>query len=410
MSKISEISYALINALGQDATPQQILDLGHDFLKNPIHMTDLTGRLIASTKKSGYVDAIWAQIEDNGYIDYETFKTICQANVLKISRNPQPMIIQSAPHNVNLLVCGLVFEKHYKANLIVLEKDHIFQEEDKKILSLLTTALNVLFAPQWQSQDSSFDSIDELVCELLDAPVTNREGLYERCKIVSLVPAPPMQILTICNSRNIASIPILKMTRSRLRDLFYTSRTIIHNNRTVTVLSKKTLDLTLPEEQKLLKFLEQYGLTASLSRPFERLEDTYEHYMQTLHALEYGSIIHKNRRFYDYKDYAIYRLLAENEQSRNLCHPCIRQLMDYDARHGMDYTQTLYAYITCLRDLREAAAMMNLHYNTVKYRLRKITDLLGTDLTDNDMFLLLALSFRRLELDGHIFKGGFAHE
>ena len=69
--------------LGGTADIQTILDTGYKYLNNPIHLTDLTGKLLASSRHDRPVDDIWEGIEKNGYIDYETYQSTCRSNVQK---------------------------------------------------------------------------------------------------------------------------------------------------------------------------------------------------------------------------------------------------------------------------------------------------------------------------------------
>ncbi len=409
MSATSQISYELIRQLGTNPDIRTILDTGYKYLNNPIHLTDLTGRLLCSSRHDIPVDDIWENIERSGYIDYERYQSTCRPNVLKILKSTRPFIIPDAPVNATLLVCGLKTPRHFRANLIVIQNERPFNDEDEQILSVVATSLCTLLDSCYPDNGRKVDASDYLICDLLDTPEVDINSLEERRKIVGFSPKPPLQILTICNSKNITAVPILNMTRAYLEDIFSSCKTVIHNNRTVTILNDSRLDSHTFNSCGILPFLEKYGLTASLSGTFEYLPDIYEYYMQTLYALEYGSIIHPEHPFYYYGDYTLYRCLDDFDAEKGLCHPCIRRLQEYDAEHRTDYTQTLYAYITQLRSIRDAAAVMHIHYNTMKYRLNRLQGLIDISLEDAGTFALLYLSFKALELKGIIFKGEKSH-
>lgn len=55
---------------------------------------------------------------------------------------------------------------------------------------------------------------------------------------------------------------------------------------------------------------------------------------------------------------------------------------------------TLRAYLDCFGDVATAAAWLHVHPNTVRYRVRRIEEELGTSLADPDVRLLLSLSLR----------------
>lgn len=55
---------------------------------------------------------------------------------------------------------------------------------------------------------------------------------------------------------------------------------------------------------------------------------------------------------------------------------------------------TLRAYLDCFGDVGAAAQWLHVHPNTVRYRVRRIEELLGTSLADPDVRLLLSLGLR----------------
>ncbi|UNB54289.1 CdaR family transcriptional regulator [Mycolicibacterium sp. YH-1] len=58
--------------------------------------------------------------------------------------------------------------------------------------------------------------------------------------------------------------------------------------------------------------------------------------------------------------------------------------------------ETLRAYLDGFGDVAAAAAHLHVHPNTVRYRVRRVEDVLGTSLADPDVRLLLSLSLRAI--------------
>lgn len=72
-----------------------------------------------------------------------------------------------------------------------------------------------------------------------------------------------------------------------------------------------------------------------------------------------------------------------------------RALLDeYDQAHGTDLVATARAYAASFGEVRAAADVLFQHPNTVRYRLRRIRDVLGMpDLPDKELTFLLMLAF-----------------
>lgn len=72
----------------------------------------------------------------------------------------------------------------------------------------------------------------------------------------------------------------------------------------------------------------------------------------------------------------------------------VDRLIEHDARHGSDYLPTLRAYLQSFGDLPAAAASLGVHPNTFRYRLRRLSELTGLNLTDPDERLAAELQIR----------------
>ncbi|GLY42895.1 PucR family transcriptional regulator [Amycolatopsis sp. NBRC 101858] len=71
---------------------------------------------------------------------------------------------------------------------------------------------------------------------------------------------------------------------------------------------------------------------------------------------------------------------------------------DYDAAHAADYGRTLRVHLASFGDPTVASKALKVHTNTLRYRLRRLNDLFGLDLTDPDTRFGLMVDIR---LKGH---------
>lgn len=76
-----------------------------------------------------------------------------------------------------------------------------------------------------------------------------------------------------------------------------------------------------------------------------------------------------------------------------LIDPRVRELRDRDPV----LAETLRAYLDCFGDIAAAASRLQVHPNTVRYRVRRVEKLLYTSLADPDVRLLFSLSLRMTE-------------
>ena len=73
-------------------------------------------------------------------------------------------------------------------------------------------------------------------------------------------------------------------------------------------------------------------------------------------------------------------------------------VIDYDKEHGTQLLETLRAYMECDRNVQEAAELLHVHKHTVRYRLRRVTELTGLDVTKFEDAAQLYLAVRATDL------------
>ena len=72
----------------------------------------------------------------------------------------------------------------------------------------------------------------------------------------------------------------------------------------------------------------------------------------------------------------------------------VDRLFAHDERHGSDYVPTLTAYFDAFGDVPTAAVALGVHPNTFRYRLRRLCELAGLDLSDPEQRLAAELQLR----------------
>jgi hypothetical protein len=80
--------------------------------------------------------------------------------------------------------------------------------------------------------------------------------------------------------------------------------------------------------------------------------------------------------------------------------PRIAALLGYDARHGSAMRESVEEYLTSFGDVREAAASLQIHPNTLRYRIARAEKIMNVDLADPATRLLVELQLLVLRRTG----------
>jgi DNA-binding PucR family transcriptional regulator len=98
-----------------------------------------------------------------------------------------------------------------------------------------------------------------------------------------------------------------------------------------------------------------------------------------------------------FADLGVYRVLAGLEETgevESFVERWLGDLLAYDARRGAALVDTLSRYLESGGGYDAAAAALNVHRSTLKYRLKRIAEVSGHDLGDADTAFNLQLATR----------------
>ncbi len=184
-----------------------------------------------------------------------------------------------------------------------------------------------------------------------------------------------------------------------LKSFFYqnghTCHHIIHENHIVIILSYLPTR-RFQSSPSLEKLAEENGITLccyTTDLPVTALSSEYECVVKMAKAAEYNSIQIPLLRF---ESLGLYSILPDI--SGSLFHYYCREkyllpLETYDAEHGSQLKKTLETYLQCACNMKESAAALYIHYNTICYRIAQIQELLQIDFHDMNQLCTLYLAF-----------------
>jgi len=98
-----------------------------------------------------------------------------------------------------------------------------------------------------------------------------------------------------------------------------------------------------------------------------------------------------------WEDLGIFRILSSVEDFTGVESFMAEQLgvlLDYDAKKSSNLVETLFQYLECGGSYADTCKALNVHRNTLKYRLQRIRDVAGCDLSDASTRFDLQLATR----------------
>lgn len=433
--KYMEVSHTLFRALAQNCGVQEIVDIASGILENPVFVRDNFFKILAHTKNIVVDDFIWnEEVVEKGYQRFESFQYLTKNGFFeRMALEKEPVLFRIKNHGVSkkdenetdliddslikfvLIDDGVVDNKvtiariwtniwvdsHIEGQMVVLEAFRTFKESDFDYLKLIGEAISQVIQKKKNNETMINNHRDKLLLDLLDGEVTDKEIIRERLRFGDWQHHHALQVLAITNDKkNTDNIPFNYLGGFFL-DVFPNSICLNYKGYIVTILERRPgQELKSKQLSSLDHFMRDTGLHCGFSRIFNDLSDLKKHFNQSVHAMKNSRRGNGKNVVYYYDESTleyVFSICSQAEPLREFCHPSIGKLVDYDALNHTHYVNTLYIYIMNFGKAAEIAQKKHMHRNTLYYRISKIEEIIGLDLTKIDHFFALYFSFKILQ-------------
>ncbi|EIW19377.1 MULTISPECIES: PucR family transcriptional regulator [Pelosinus] len=122
--------------------------------------------------------------------------------------------------------------------------------------------------------------------------------------------------------------------------------------------------------------------SVGIGKFYTTIADLCRSYQEAKHALDLGRFIQEKGHITHFEELGIIRLLSHMslEQLDDYYKEYLAVLIEYDEKNDTNFIETLHVYFQQNGDLNLTAEKLFQHANTLRYRLKKIEELLETDL------------------------------
>lgn len=160
--------------------------------------------------------------------------------------------------------------------------------------------------------------------------------------------------------------------------------------------SQKALDTRIREYKKMVHGKKKDGWHVAQSFLFDDVQELSGAYQQCNACKKYGLQMAPKSTLYDYKDYMLFHLLNEASYQIDLKAfrlPLVQEIIDYDTANNTEYAVTLYYYIKMFGNVQAVAQKLNLHRNTVTYRVNRLAEVFSLDLSDYPLLNNIGITY-----------------
>ena len=417
-TNFEDATNVLVSALLADRGLEYLTEAAAKVLKNPILVVDPTYHNAA---RAGFEltdddESAFAQVTRQELAGGDSMLDMgvryVHENGLdeKLAHSKAPVTRMNEIYGLNTMTSSITVHGTCLGRAMMIEHDHAFGEADEEVFSLFVrlagqelqkTGFLTLGGPQ---QGSYF------LGRLLDDEHPNPMSTERRMQLVGFTPLPSLFVLCIRAAEGVLSTRSAESIRGQLQPLLHHSLVTLYEGELVALVSRTSAP-NLPDEAdvaQLARIASANDLLIGISNTYSEATDTRAHLAQARAAIRYGSTYTKildDTHVYRYCDYTYMEMLDicnDHVNLINYVHPSVWVLYEHDQAHDSELLETLFAYMQNGCNTARTAALLNLHKNTLLYRMNRIKELTGNDLASGEDLFLFHISIRTL-----IFLGFF---
>ena len=379
----------MMNLLTSGAMLQNLMDASAEVLKNPVFILDSGQRHLAHNQNYGVgeVDELWDYLLEGGSCDMDFLISFNKFDPDRLGRKgiytyEEPVFPNKAWH-YNFLLDG-----NFLGSATYIGLDDTVTEGMRNSFFLFCRYVDQWFQLHILEQESLIlDGQIRAVISDEDADsgeLCRRLTLYGWKENDSLIffkldaPYQPFNINAhLCHTLNADFSNLYAVTT----DL------------SICILCNISMVSLQETKNRLLPWLKTSKYYATMGQIFSMTDSFYSHYR---YVEKISAFVGKETgNIYSGKKYVFSYILSEMQNTvvSEALHPALKALREYDRRHHTAFYDTLHIYLKNERNIAETARELNLHRNSLLYRLKRLEELLKENLDDPVVRLHILLSY-----------------
>lgn len=314
-------------------------------------------------------------------------------------------------------------EKEYGSIIILDEGRKEFNCYEEMILNHASTALKLIAQKYISNMEIESRYRDGFVQDIVLNNIKSLQEVVKRGKIYGWdlsdkwyttvivdIDDFKLQYLNIRNKKDSEDIEkrndeifdySLKSFRKYYKSVLYTKFTdstafIIKHEKPGSENANKIYELCAALKEELVQ-LYHFSVTIGIGESKNTIMECYLGYQEAQKSVKISRLIFKRDHVMLYSELGIYKFLdgiKDNLSVREFYREYIDKICRHDEQHNTDFMETLINIVQSGWNLKMASDAMYLHYNTIKYRYKKIEEISGLDLDRTEEKLSMELAVK----------------
>lgn len=388
----------LWKTLYQNEGISALVEVSADILGNPVYVIDASSCVIAASSQMRIADTYMKPFLAAGKLPDSELSMMKQWMLKELHNANAPYVALQRQHKKNhrFILAPLRLKGEMVAFLASMELNRAFTESDIHLAQQIAEAITIEFQKSRTFQDNRGTELGYQLLQAITkkAKFTHFTG-WKPQKYSHLIFLGRKSWLFEDEPQNIILFALRPI-------LFHSIVAKIDTGIVMLISQNKPFTPASKEYQTLADFCSIHNLCAGYSRritDFSACPTYFKEAKDTLMLL-----LQKNERpgvVTSFEDRTIDHILIAACSAfppESLYSSGLAALQTYDSENGTDYVYTLKVLLALSQNTSAVCQCLAIHKNTLYYRISKIKEISGYNLTDSFELMRLQLSFRLLDL------------
>lgn len=392
---------SIFSALIKGNSLKELIDIGTKILGNPIIVTNSAYKILAMSDID-VDDPFWQFVKTHGYCSQKSINKYKHEGIAKkVCESEAPILLTKGMENEKQIISKrLSVENKIIGYIGVHGINKKFTTSDLDTINILSDIISIEMKNDLYEEGLTHTAHEDILIDLLNNEIPTTSILKNRLKGANWSLKKYFCLIKIPLSESDHSIWLFDYFYTKLINRAILSKVAKYHNSLVILMNYDTQTEYDKELNNIIDILKNNSIKGGISSVFTKLDLAYLniYYYHASKAYEIGKITNKSSTsIYRYEDIALFHLFSKIQNKDDLkmfCHPAYSELLKYDKLNGTEYCNSLYEYILCANNVSAAAKKLFIHRNTMSYRVNKISEITGLDLTNGRDIYKLYMAIR----------------
>mgnify|MGYP001183217388 CR=1 FL=1 len=406
LRRFREWEYGVDVAIANRERIQKLVDITEPLMQNPLVIFDNSFEIQAYSRKHRIDRPQLEKVLQSGRFSGEDLDIIAKMNYLRESEQYATLTLFYPPNWMNCQFALRVFMEGQKSVITMVQ---YFLESPPtpaqlELLRMFEAKLEIYKERVLKTGQRSKNYVYEpFLIDLVDGHISTKEEISDRIRAINF-PFEGKYRLYYLRFEKFTSAQA-SYTRNNCKSIFPACKTVVYHNALI-LLNREDHKAYRPESEQyqaenLKKLLEICGACCGVSNVVPDLIHIRTAFLQAQAALHARDLVAPEHKLWYFEEAYFWDMLdlyvnQSGIGASLLYHRKLDAVIENDHATGNDNLHLLDVYLNCDRNITNTAKVMNLHRNSIIYRLDRIEQMLGGSLSDPDLRFSLLVSLKIL--------------